>query len=70
MVTALAERYRVPVASVTLRDRAQYAQALDQGRGITEKSVRSIAAREIDDLFAWLQRHDARVAKATRKVTA
>lgn len=69
-VMALAGRYRVPVASVTLHDRVQYAQALDQGRGITEKSARSIAGREIEELFAWLQRHDSRIAKAARKVTA
>lgn len=69
-VRALAARYRVPVASVTLRDRAQYAQALDQGRGITEKSARSMAAREIDELFTWLQQHDAKFAKAARRVTA
>lgn len=68
-VRALAERYRVPVASIVLRDRAQYSKALDEGRGITEKSARSEAARDIQELFDWLEAHDASFATAPARET-
>ncbi|MBS0241533.1 MAG: ParA family protein [Proteobacteria bacterium] len=66
-VNAVAKRFKVPVAAVLLRDRAQYAQAIDEGQGITKKSMRSLAAREIEKLFDWLLERDAEIQKRAQK---
>lgn len=65
-VEAVAGRFNVPVASVLMRDRVAFSRALDEGRGISEKSANSSAGKEIEALFKWLQQREAAVIAATQ----
>ncbi len=71
-VEAVAARFGVPVAAISLRDRVAFSKALDEGRGISEKAARSAAGKEIEALFKWLQQREAAIiaAAAPRASTA
>lgn len=60
-VEAVAARFNVPVAAVSLRDRVAFSKALDEGRGISEKAATSPAGKEIEALFKWLQQREAAI---------
>lgn len=69
-VHAIAERFGVPVAEVSLRDRADFSKALDEGVGISEKAAKSAAAKELEALFKWLEGQDAKAAGTMRAASA
>ncbi|MDX2156458.1 MAG: ParA family protein [Hyphomicrobiaceae bacterium] len=64
------KRFAVPLVSVALRDRPEFSRSLDVGKGITEKSPKSAAARELEDLFDWLSKRDSRFTDPARRASA
>jgi chromosome partitioning protein len=56
-VAARIERYGIRVAGKFLEDRRRYVEAVQEGKGVTEKKSKSpdAAAKEIQDLYAELQ---------------
>ncbi len=56
-VTKRLERHGIRVAARYLKDRRQYVEAIEQGKGVTEKKSKKpdAAAKEIQELYAELQ---------------
>lgn len=50
------KRFAVPIASVVIADMPEVSRSLDVGKGISEKSPRSAAAKDMMALFDWIDR--------------
>ena len=57
----------VKVAPVYVCDRPQFAAAIQKGKGVTESHAKTKAADEIRELWAYLDKLEGKLAKATKE---
>ena len=57
----------VKVAPVYVCDRPQFAAAIEKGKGVTESHAKTKAANEIRELWAYLEKLSAKIAKTTKE---